>query len=442
MNKKLLAEVSLAAIAAASFWACGDGNINQMSGEDEVMLRLYALDPATGGPSSELVTLKNDALTSCKEDPGCYVQYQAYLNGDEPVDVNPDPIDDPNQGQQNQNQNQNPSSSASRDPFVIVEKPSSSSMIVVDPGDPSSSSMEIVSDTTFGTCAPEKATISKGESVKWKFSPNSKFAGFDPVEVAKSIYAWTTTGGVDDGTQKSTSSGNITYAASGQFGASVVVSYKGANYPITCSPLQVNGFPITCTCAVDGGDITDDQGIATWTASCTSRANITGYTWDGTDLGATAETYQHLFEKKGDTYTPKLSVANDDNTVQVVECPAVKATDSSLPDYLFTLEDAIQIPSKADQSLNVKSEGCMSIRGKWNNSGYNPTIKVLCDMSATSSPVSFTMTYGTKTYTKPGESWGFSNAGGEIAPLSNGPISIDNICVTFTGAETVTCYLQ
>ena len=441
MNKKLLAGVSLAAIAAASFWACGEGNINQMSGEDEVMLRLYALDPATGGPSSELVTLKNDAMASCKEDPGCYVQYQGYLNGDEPVDE-PDPIEDPNQGQQQQNQNQNPSSSASRDPFVIVDKPTSSATIIDNPDPVSSSSVEIISDSEIGTCAPEKSTINKGESVKWKFKANSNFVGFDAVEIAKADYVWTTTGGVDDGTQKTTSSGNITYAQSGQFAGSVSVTYKGANYPVTCSPLQVNGFPITCKCTAAGGDITDDAGVATWTAACTSQANITGYTWDGVDLGADAVSYQHLFEKKGELYTPKLSVANDDNTVQIVECPEVKATDASLPDYLFTLEDAIQIPSKADQSLNVKSEGCMSIRGNWNNSGYNPTIKVLCDMQATSSPVSFTMTYGTKTYTKPGESWGFSNAGGEIAPLSNGAISIDNICVTFTGAETVTCYLQ
>ena len=158
MNKKLLAGVSFAVIAAASFWACGEGNINQMSGEDEVMLRLYALDPATGGPSSELVTLKNDALASCKEDPGCYVQYQAYLNGDEPIEEDPDPIDDPNQGQQQQNQNQNPSSSASRDPFVIVDKPTSSATIIDDPIPGSSSSIEIISSDQFGTCAPAKAT--------------------------------------------------------------------------------------------------------------------------------------------------------------------------------------------------------------------------------------------------------------------------------------------
>lgn len=444
MNKKLLAGVSFAVIAAASFWACGEGNINQMSGEDEVMLRLYALDPATGGPSSELVTLKNDALASCKEDPGCYVQYQAYLNGDEPIEEDPDPIDDPNQGQQQQNQNQNPSSSASRDPFVIVDKPTSSATIIDDPIPGSSSSIEIVSDDTFGTCAPAKATISKGESVKWTFKANSNFAGFDPVEVAKAVYAWTTTGGVDDGTQKSTSSGNITYAASGQFGASVVVTYKGANYPVTCSPLQVNGFPITCTCTAAGGDITDDQGVATWTAACQSQANITGYTWDGTDLGADAVAYQHVFEKKGNLHTPTLSVANDDNTVQQVTCPEVKATDSSLPDYLFEV-DGDQIKSTA---MDVKNEGCMSIRGTWSNSGYSPNIQVLCDGKADDQNVgmTFTMTYNSKTIvdykTGAGSGWGFSNQGGEIGQIKQGTVAFDNICVSFTGASTVSCKIQ
>ena len=444
MNKKLLAGVSFAVIAAASFWACGEGNINQMSGEDEVMLRLYALDPATGGPSSELVTLKNDALASCKEDPGCYVQYQAYLNGDEPIEEDPDPIDDPNQGQQQQNQNQNPSSSASRDPFVIVDKPTSSATIIDDPIPGSSSSIEIISSDQFGTCAPAKATISKGESVKWTFKANSNFDGFDPVEVAKAVYAWTTTGGVDDGTQKSTSSGNITYAASGQFNASVVVTYKGANYPVTCSPLQVNGFPITCTCTAAGGDITDDQGVATWTAACQSQANITGYTWDGTDLGADAVAYQHVFEKKGNLHTPTLSVANDDNTVQQVTCPEVKATDSSLPDYLFEV-DGDQIKSTA---MDVKNEGCMSIRGTWSNSGYSPNIQVLCDGKADDQNVgmTFTMTYNSKTIvdykTGAGSGWGFSNQGGEIGQIKQGAVAFDNICVSFTGASTVSCKIQ
>ena len=83
-----------------------------------------------------------------------------------------------------------------------------------------------------------------------------------------------------------------------------------------------------------GGDITDDQGIATWTASCTSQGNITSYTWDGTDLGADGAAYPYTFAKKGDEHTPTLFVANDDNTVQEVKsCPAVKATDSSIPDY-------------------------------------------------------------------------------------------------------------
>ena len=435
MNKKLLAGVSFAVIAAASFWACGEGNINQMSGEDEVMLRLYALDPATGGPSSELVTLKNDALASCKEDPGCYVQYQAYLNGEEPIEEDPDPIEDPNQGQQQQNQNQNPSSSASRDPFVIVDKPTSSATIIDDPIPGSSSSIEIVSDDTFGTCAPAKATISKGESVKWTFKANSNFAGFDPVEVAKAVYTWTTTGGVDDGTQKSTSSGNITYAASGQFNASVVVTYKGANYPVTCSPLQVNGFPITCTCTVAGGDITDDQGVATWTAACQSQANITGYTWDGTDLGEAATTYQHVFEKKGDTYTPKLSVANDDNTVQEVVCPALVATDASAPDYLLEV-DGGQVPQ---DKIKVANAGCITVAGTWDNEYYTPSLTVVCD--AKGSGVSLTISHGTdKPVTGQGE-YGVNNVTFDLGKVTKGAISFKDVCISLTGAEEAECGL-
>ena len=64
-------------------------------------------------------------------------------------------------------------------------------------------------------------------------------------------------------------------------------------------------------------------------------------------------------------------------------------------------------------------------------------------MKADSSPVSFTMTYKTKTFTDKGtQSWGFSNVGGEIGMLNDGDVAFDNICVEFTGAETVECKLQ
>ena len=333
MNKKLLAGVSFAVIGAATFWACGEGNINQMNGDDEVMLRLYGLDPVTGGPSSELITLKNDALASCKEDAGCYVQYQAYLNGEEPIEEDPGQVEDPNQGQQQQNQNQNPSSSASRDPFVIVDKPSSSSMIVVDPGQPSSSSMEIVSNSDIAKeCVAEPNPISKGQSAKWKFVPNPDFTGYDPVLMATATtLVWTTPGGVANGAQASLYSAPTTYTESGEYTASVVVTYQGASYPVNCKPLQVDGDPITgCKCApvgVTGSVNFLETPDVSWTVTgCTSASEITSYTWDGE---AGAETFTKSFTAATDSYAPTLKVGNADKTVVEVPCNAVKVTEGA-----------------------------------------------------------------------------------------------------------------
>ena len=346
MNKKLLAGVSFAVIGAATFWACGEGNINQMNGDDEVMLRLYGLDPVTGGPSSELITLKNDALASCKEDAGCYVQYQAYLNGEEPIEEDPGQVDDPNQGQQQQNQNQNPSSSASRDPFVIVDKPSSSSMIVVDPGQPSSSSMEIVSNSDIAKeCVAEPNPISKGQSAKWKFVPNPDFTGYDPVLMATAAtLVWTTPGGVANGAQASLYSAPTTYTESDEYTASVVVTYQGASYPVNCKPLQVDGDPITgCKCTSPEAKVDYlSQPDVEWTVSgCVSNSEINSYVWDGE---AGTETFTKTFDAAQDGYAPTLKVGNADKTVVEVQCTSVKTTKGS--EYTFDKQDTkIALPA-------------------------------------------------------------------------------------------------
>ena len=45
---------------------------------------------------------------------------------------------------------------------------------------------------------------------------------------------------------------------------------------------------------------------------------------------------------KGDVIQPTLVVGNDDNTLQDVTCPAVKAIDSNTPDYVFDKNSAIR----------------------------------------------------------------------------------------------------
>lgn len=437
MNSKLIAGISLASIAGAAFWACGEGNINEMTMMDDIVSKQYST-------VEELINLKEDAMKSCKEDMGCYTQYQAYLDGtEEPVIDNPDPIEDPNQGQQNPNPNTGLSSS-SRGAFDIVDKPKSSANIIDAPIEQSSSSLQIVDGGTFGTCAPAKNPIGKGDKVQWQFTPNMQFTGatMDVMKLAKATYAWTfADDAIDDGTQTSMMSGKITYNNSGATTASVTVTYEGAAYQINCEPLQVNGFPITCTCDVTGGDITDDQGIATWTASCTSQGNITSYTWDGTDLGADGAAYPYTFAKKGDEHTPTLFVANDDNTVQEVKsCPAVKATDSSIPDYILTFEGT-QIPSSQDvsQAIPMGTEACIQVSFDWQSDWTPDNISVLCDVMATSPGLNLSISYNGQTKSYKGD-YNISNSGIALGKVSKGANKMDNVCVTATGSGTAKCF--
>lgn len=443
MNKKLFVGISMVTAVSAGFWACGEGTINEMTEMDNVISMQYPLDPATGGASPELQNLRDNAKNTCKEDMGCYTQYQSYLEGTEPVDV-----PESSSSEENQGPITNPTmSSSSRGDFNIVTKPSSSSMQIIDNPDPTSSAdVEItVPATGLGSCKPASTPISKGGSVKWNFEVNLKNDKYRPADFAKASYEWTFEGGTP-ATGTGATTGIITYSASGAAPASLKVTMgDGGSETIQCAPLQVNGFPITCKCTVAGGDVTDDAGVATWTAACQSQANITGYTWDGTDLGAEGVSFQHTFAKKGDTYTPKLSVANDDNTVQVVECPTLVATDALAPDYALEFEDTnIPASTKVNTEIPFNKEACIQVSFNWTNAGWQPNnISVLCDVKAAQNSPGLKMDISyngaSKSYTG---DYNISNSGIALGAVKSGKNEMKNICVTVTGTEggTATCF--
>ena len=231
-------------------------------------------------------------------------------------------------------------------PIEIVDYSSSSVTIIIedDPWGPeSSSSIQLV--TGLGTCQPETNPINKGESVRWKFTPNLN-AGYKPIDFAKASYEWYFEDGATpsyDGTpSKST---DVTYTKSGTAQASLVVNIDGAVEMIPCSPLQVNGDPISCSCTATGGDVTRDNGVAVWTASCTSVSSIEHYVWEDFDFGADVTSFTHSFSAKGDAFAPTLKVGNSDNTVQMVTCPTVVATDASDPDYVMEDGEDLVFPA-------------------------------------------------------------------------------------------------
>ena len=101
----------------------------------------------------------------------------------------------------------------------------------------------------------------------------------------------------------------------------------------------MNGAAITgCKCAAAASSVDVALGqSASWTVSgCTSRgATITGYTWGGAGVTGSGTTAVGAVAAKGDVVQASVIVENDDNTKQTVTCPAVKAIDSNIPDYII-----------------------------------------------------------------------------------------------------------
>jgi len=382
MNKKLFVGISMVTAVSAGFWACGEGTINEMTEMDNVISMQYPLDPVTGAASPELQNLRDNAKNTCKEDMGCYTQYQGYLEGTEPVDV-----PESSSSEENQGPITNPTmSSSSRGDFNIVTKPSSSSMQIIDNPEPTSSAGgEIVVPVTgLGSCEPASTPISKGGKVKWKFSANMNNSTYRPADFAKAQFAWTFEGGTP-ATGTGATTGDITYSASGAVGASLTVTMgDGASETIQCSKkLQVNGDPITgCKCTSPEAKVDYlTQPDVSWTVEgCTSASDIISYTWDGVEGGAI---FTKTFDAAQNGYTPKLVVGNADNTAIEVSCTTVKTTKGS--EFTFEKPDTkIALPA-GESSVEF------DLPATWHN-GTEGTCTFRCD--GANQPI--TITIGTQ----------------------------------------------
>ena len=215
---------------------------------------------------------------------------------------------------------------------VDIASPSSSSAIYIDVDFSSSSKkVELVPITGLGMCEPVTTPIDKGTgSTKWKFTPNMN-AGYTAIDIAKATYAWNFGAGATPATDATPSTSvAVSYANSGTASASVTVTMSdGSSETIQCSPLQVNGDPITgCKCAPEGVTGTVDYTATpdvTWSVTgCTSASTPLTYNWNGTEGGVT---FTNSFTAATASYAPKLKVGNSDNTVVDVTCPAVKVTE-------------------------------------------------------------------------------------------------------------------
>ena len=325
MNKKLIAGISLAAIAGATFWACGEGSVSKWNSDDAALEFQYTGD-------AEAEAIKKEGLDNCLADDYCKMEYADYFanpDGDTPEDTQ---SSDAN-GNTGTNPGQSSSSIKGNNPFDIVDGTSSSSAARIDDnpqGDQSSSSVEVIKG--LGMCEPVTTPIDTGTgSTKWKFTPNLG-SGYTAIDFAKASYAWNFGAGATPATDATPSTSvAVSYANSGVATASVTVTIGGASETVTCKPLQVNGDPITgCKCApvgVTGSvDYTATPDVTWSVTGCTSASTPLTYNWNGTDG---AETFTNSFTAATASYAPTLKVGNADNTVIDVPCSAVKVTEGA-----------------------------------------------------------------------------------------------------------------
>ena len=191
-----------------------------------------------------------------------------------------------------------------------------------------------------GSCAPESPTIDVGRKATWKFTPGDDV---QRSQLLSASFAWTFEGGTP-ASVSGTGAGAITqkdvttYTTSGPHSASLVVTIGGSHYTVACSPIHVNGAAITgCRCSAENKmpDIAKGE-TGKWTVTgCSSRgATITGYSW-GNGVTGDGNTGVFTFTAKKQSLSPVVSVSNDDNTIQTVQCESVTAVDENDPDYVI-----------------------------------------------------------------------------------------------------------
>lgn len=421
MNKKFFAGMMTCGIAV-SFWACGSGDICKPSGDDGLIGTVEGF-----GVNPGYVTEVN-----C---PACFAGVSSSAVKPSSSSVFRPP--------------QQSSSSYSSSSEIIVNLSSSSSSIYVPPTGSSSSTGTVGSSSSaqtqpgndLGSCSPKPAIAEIGEDVVWSYTRGS---AVQSSQLTKATYGWTFEGGTQSSVSVIGANGisqRTKYTTSGDHGAQLLLSMGNTVYPITCSPVHVNGAAITgckCTAADKKPDVSAG---ASWSVTgCSSvGADIVGYEWNGATVAdpTTPNVAVLALAEKGITAAPTVRVSNNDHSYVDVTCDEIVSVDSTSPDYVFEIVGN-QIKS---EKLAVKNEGCMIIKGSWTDTWNSPTVKVLCDGTAADQSVgmTFTMTYNSKEIATGSGTWGFSNLGGEIGKITAGEVSFTNICVSFTGAETITC---
>lgn len=362
MNKKIF--VGLMALSiAATFWACGSGDIIKADDDDRTMGMQVEENP-TMGISPDVMT--PETCPKCFEggEPSKPVPSSSSVTTSSSSSLFTPPV--PQSSSSSSEIIINTNSSSSRPPYVPTS--SSAGPVIV------SSSTEIIVDGPGGSCVPAQAIVEQGEPVIWKYSIGGNVKTTD---VLKATFTWSTPGALPETVSKNGATGmndTVSYATSGTHTASLALSTAKGSFNIQCSPVQVNGSPISgCLCATESKsvDFTANPEVSWSVSGCKTGAGLElSYEWDGVPGLAT---YTKSFTAAHAGYVPKLIVKNNDNTmIEVKNCPAVKITDG--PEFEITTTQgagAIKLP-KGTSSVVLSVDA------------YNNT--VFCNVSRDDSP--------------------------------------------------------
>ncbi|ACX76058.1 conserved domain protein [Fibrobacter succinogenes subsp. succinogenes S85] len=104
----------------------------------------------------------------------------------------------------------------------------------------SSSSVKASSSSkVVGTCGPDNFTVNEEYQISWKFTRNGSLSA---TELLSASFYWTFEGGTPDSASVLGIGGlsqKVTYATTGDYGASLVIDVAGDTYRVTCSPVHV-----------------------------------------------------------------------------------------------------------------------------------------------------------------------------------------------------------
>lgn len=335
MNKKFLGVIASATVAAG-FIACGSGEIYEPSITEQMFLETP--------PSGEAM---------CALSGGCDGAF-----------VVPSSASVESSSAANHN---TPMSSIEK---IEILTGTSSSLGIIGGGTASSSSAVVTNGV--GTCAPTVTPIKEGGSTGFKFVAATNNASF----VTSAKFSWNFGANATPAASTSMSPNGITFNKSGSVVATVDVTYNGQTTQVPCSPLQVNGPDITgCECGTEATsvDFTASPDVSWSVTGCktATTTKILTYSWNGGAMGSEAS-FTKAFTTAQAGWAPTLTVANDENTIINVTCPAVKTTKGA--EYIISEEEKLSETLPAGEVLVATQ-----LPENWHNGETTGDCHLQCD---------------------------------------------------------------